>query len=53
MKCQLGEIPLNRSATHEKSREACELTQGEDIVYSPTKYRETEGTKVQKYVQSI
>lgn len=36
LKCQLGENPLNRSAIHEKSRKACELTQGEDIVYSPT-----------------
>lgn len=45
LKCQLGENPLNRSAIHEKSRKACELTQGEDIVYSPTKISGNRGYK--------
>ena len=37
MKFLVGENPLNRSATHP--------TQDDDIVYSPNKYRETEGIK--------
>ena len=38
MKCQLGENPLNRSAV--------DVFGHRDMVYSPTKYRETEGIKV-------
>lgn len=38
MKCQLGENPLNRSAVG--------VFGHRDMVYSPTKYRETEGIKV-------
>jgi hypothetical protein len=45
MKCQPGESPLIRSASREMSpgAGANEWTLGEDIVYSPIKYRETEG----------
>lgn len=38
MKCQLGENPLNRSAV--------DVFGHRDMVYSPNKYRETEGIKV-------
>lgn len=54
LKCQLGENPLNRSAIHEKSRKACELTQGEDIVYSPTEISGNRGFRgMQKLSTSL
>lgn len=45
LKYWLGENPLNRSAIHEMSRKARELTRGEDIVYSPNEISGNRGFK--------